>query len=165
MKTGIRPGGEEDTKAKVKAYGATTLETQHVKIKGGRVFLDFIGKKGVHQSIPIDDDYLAAFLRGRARRGAGERIFDVDSIKLLSYTSSLDGGGFKTKDFRTLIGTKTAINEIKSTDKKPSNEKEYKKMVMNVAKRVSEKLGNTPSVALKVYIHPIVWQDWKSAIS
>src|ERR1019366_2295781 len=34
MKMGVRPGSETDTGAKVKAYGATTLEGRHVVIDG-----------------------------------------------------------------------------------------------------------------------------------
>jgi DNA topoisomerase-1 len=165
MQTGIRPGGDDDTQAKVKAYGATTLEGRHVKQKGKAVYLEFIGKKGVPNSIPIEDSYMARVLLDRAKKVGGDgRLFNVDNVKLLGYSESLDGGGFKTKDFRTLLGTRTAMEQVKK-EKPPSNEKEYKKKVKLVAKYVSQKLGNTPSVALKAYIHPVVFQGWRSTIS
>lgn len=49
MSTGIRPGSESDTGAKVKAYGATTLEGRHVVTDSeGNTRLQFVGKKGVN---------------------------------------------------------------------------------------------------------------------
>ena len=115
--------------------------------------------------IPVEDKSIAKTLIERKRKaGDAGKLFNISGDKLLSYSSSLDGGGFKTKDFRTLLGTKTAFAEVQAIREKPKNEKEYKKMVMAVAKTVAQRLGNTPSVAIKSYISPVVWQDWRSAI-
>jgi len=162
METGIRPGGEEDTGAKVKAYGATTLEGRHVEAdKKGNVTLHFIGKKGVENKIPLQNPEVAKIIMERAKKaGSKGRLFNTDGITLLKYTATLGGGGFKTKDFRTLIGTKTAMALV-SNMKAPSTEKEYKKQVKEVAKTVASKLGNTPAVALKSYISPVVFSEWR----
>ena len=166
MQTGIRPGDEDDHKAKVKAYGATTLEGRHVEVKGDKVLLHFIGKKGVELKIPVEDSNIAKTLIERKKKaGDSGQIFKTDSNKLLKYTDTLDGGGFLTKDFRTLLGTKTATELVKSSKQTPKDDKEYQKMIMGVAKVVSQKLGNTPAVALKSYIHPAVFQQWRSSIS
>ena len=53
--------------------------------------------------------------------------------------------------------------DIVSKAKKPTNEKEYKKSVMEIAKQVAKKLGNTPSVALKSYIAPEAFSEWRIA--
>jgi DNA topoisomerase IB len=163
MKTGIRPGSIDDRQAKVKAYGATTLEGRHVEVsKGGKCMLHFIGKKGVENKISVDDPSIAKILAERKRKaGDSGKIFNCGNIQLLKHSSSLDGGGFKTKDFRTLLGTKTAMEYVKAQEKRPTNDKEYKKAVMAVAKKVAEKLGNTPSVALKSYINPVVFEGWR----
>lgn len=92
-----------------------------------------------------------------------EKLFNVSNKSLLDYVHTLDGGNFKTKDFRTLLGTRTAMNEMSSM-KAPTTEKEYKKAVLSVAKTVSSTLGNTPSVALKSYISPVVFAPWQSAV-
>ena len=79
-----------------------------------------------------------------------------------NYSHQLDGGGFKTKDFRTLLGTRTAMQEIVNLSPPvPKDEKEYRKKVKEVAIRVSKKLGNTPTVALQSYINPSVFAEWK----
>jgi hypothetical protein len=162
MAIGIRPGSETDTKAKVKAYGATTLEGRHVVVEDGQVYLRFTGKKGVALNLPVNDPAVAKDLQDRARQaGAGGKLYPhASGGSLLEYTHTLDGGGFKTKDFRTLLGTRTAMNQITKVPA-PKNEKEYKKRVMEVAKTVSARLGNTPVVALTSYISPSVFSGWR----
>lgn len=162
--TGIRPGSDKDTGAKKKAYGATTLLGQHVtKDDKGNVVLKFTGKKGVDLAIPVHDPEVAKSLIERASKaGSNGKLFNTDDAELRDYTHSLDGGDFKTKDFRTLKGTSTAIDTIKDMPV-PTNAKEYKKQVMAVAKIVSQKLGNTPTIALQAYIDPSVFHAWKAA--
>ena len=162
MNTGVRPGSDEDTGAAVKAYGATTLEGKHVvKTKEG-VELQFVGKKGVSLTIKVDDKDTANMLLRRAKEsGPDGKLFPATNAKvLLAYTHTMDGGGFKTKDFRTHLGTKTAMEEIAKLPK-PQNEKEYKKSVLAVAKVVSQKLGNTPTIALQAYINPSIFSQWQ----
>lgn len=165
MKTGIRPGSDKDTHAKVKAYGATTLEGRHIVEEDGKVFLRYVGKKGVNLNLPVSDPDLAKMLLQK-KKAAGDngRIFNVNAKKLSAYSHSLaNGGDFKTKDFRTHVGTTAAtmaINKIEA----PKNLKEYKKKVMEVAKQVSAKLGNTPVVALQSYIDPRVFSSWRSEV-
>ena len=166
MHTGVRPGSDIDTGAKVKAYGATTLEGRHLQVdKDNNVSLDFIGKKGVALSIPITDKTIAISLLKRAKTsGTNGKLFNVDENQLLNYTRSLDGGKFKTKDFRTFLGTKTAIDKVKEYgDKIPKSIKEYKQMVKDVAITVSKQLGNTPTIALQAYINPTVFSGWQGA--
>ena len=161
MTTGIRPGSDKDTKAKVKAYGATTLLGKHVVEVNGGVHLQFVGKKGKRLDIPVEDSRVASDLLMR-KRSAGEsgKIYSTGADKLLNYVHSQDGGGFKTKDFRTLIGTRTAVMAMTQMVG-PTTQKEYKKAVRAVARAVSEKLGNTPAVALQSYIHPAIFGIWR----
>lgn len=159
--TGIRPGSENETGGKVKAYGATTLEGRHVVVNGKDVRLKFVGKKGVNIDIPVTDSKVAKMLVDRKEiSGEGGKLFNASDSDLRTYTKKLNGGGFKPKDFRTLKGTSTALQEVKGM-KRFTNMGEYKKAVMNVAKKVSTVLGNTPSIALKSYINPFVFADIK----
>jgi DNA topoisomerase I len=162
--TGIRPGSEQDTGAEHKAYGATTLRSYHVTTNDkGDVRLKFVGKKGVHLSIPVDDPKVAAMLKERAAlAGPKGRLFNVSAGNLREYTKTLGGGDINPKDFRTLKGTKIAIQEVNKM-KDPKDEKMYKKQVMAVAKTVSKKLGNTPTIALQSYINPAVFAKWRRA--
>jgi DNA topoisomerase-1 len=160
--TGIRPGSEKDTGAEKKAYGATTLEGRHVVVDGDKVRLEFVGKKGVSLKIPVTDPQVATMLAER-KRMAGEsgKLFATSSTDVLEYSHSLDGGGFKTKDFRTLKGTQTALNAIGRNPTPAKSEKEYKMRVKEIAKEVSSVLGNTPVIALQSYINPFVFDAIK----
>lgn len=162
---GVRPGSDDDTKADVKAYGATTLEGRHVVEEGGKTHLRFIGKKGISLNLPVDDPDLGDMLRKRAAKsGSNGKLFPhVSSGSLLNYVHSLDGGGFKTKDMRTLKGTSEAHELVKKLPV-PRNMVEYKKAVRAVAIHVSKILGNTPQIALQAYISPVVFSKWSANI-
>jgi DNA topoisomerase-1 len=163
MHTGMRPGSETDTKAHEKAYGATTIEGRHVVPHEGGVALHFVGKKGVENHIPVHDSDLKNMLTFRAKSAnINGKIFpNVNEHSLLRHVKSVAGTGFKTKDFRTHLGTSHAIDVMKGMEA-PKDAKEYKRHVATVAKHVSGKLGNTPTVALQSYIHPAVFSEWRS---
>lgn len=162
MDTGIRPGSDADTKAAVKAYGATTLEGRHVVDTKEGTRLQFTGKKGVAIDIPITDLGTAKMIRDRAKAaGRNGKLFpNTDARALLDHVHAFDGGGFKTKDFRTMVANKVAMQEVAKMPK-PKSEKEYKKAVAAVARTVSDTLGNTPTVALQSYINPVVFAGWR----
>lgn len=167
MKTGIRPGGGGDTGADFEAFGATSLKGGHVRVDdAGNVSLSFVpGKsKGKEKSFPIEDPKLAKMLQRRAKKaGPDGSLFDTNPGSLRGYSKSKDGGGFKTKDHRTALGTEVAIAEIKKigTKTKFTSRSEYKRAVKQVAVKVSDTLGNTPNVALKSYIDPVVFSGWR----
>lgn len=163
MSTGIRPGSESDTGAEKQAYGATTLQGKHVVKTPDGVRLQFTGKKGVSLNIPVTDPGIAKMLLQRkVKAGDDQQLFPVDERMLIDHIRSI--GGFRTKDFRTLMGTRTAMDEVAKTPA-PTDEKSYKRQVMQVAKAVAQKLGNTPTIALQSYINPVVFAEWRMAAS
>jgi DNA topoisomerase-1 len=165
MATGIRPGSDKDTGAKVKAYGATTLLGQHVHADASGVSLKFRGKKGVMLTIPVTDPSTADMLRRRAKQaGPDGKLFpSTNDKKLQGYIKQLSGGVIHPKDFRTYLGTSTALGAIRMMPA-PQTELAYKKSVHEVAKRVAQKLGNTIAVALVSYINPVVFAEWRAGL-
>ena len=165
MQTGIRPGGEGDTGADKKAYGATTLLGRHV-VEGanGSVRLKFVGKKGVDLSIPVKDKSLASMLLERAKASdrKGEIFPNVSAHDLSAYVKQVTGGDeYKTKDFRTLLANRIAAAEIAKV-KPPTDPKTFKKKAKEVATIVAKALGNTAAIALSSYINPMVFATgWK----
>ena len=164
MHTGIRPGSDKDTLADKQAYGATTLLGKHVVQDGDNVSLQFVGKKGVSLNIPITDSHVASMVTARAQTaGPNGKLFgEVTDDSLRDYTHTLDGGKFKPKDFRTLLANKMAVDAMGKVAE-PTNLKEYKQAVKTVATAVSQKLGNTPAVALASYINPVVFSSWRGS--
>jgi DNA topoisomerase-1 len=99
-------------------------------------------------------------LKRKAAAGKEGTLFQTDAKQLRDYAYTLDGGKFKTKDFRTMVGTTTALDVVKTMEA-PSTFEKYKQAVKKVATIVSQKLGNTPTIALQSYIHPVVFAKWQ----
>jgi DNA topoisomerase I len=159
---GTRPGSDRDTKAKVRAYGATTLEARHVIEAPDGVRLQFIGKEGIAHDHLIRNPELGKMLVQRKKDAASPdaKIFATDDKKVRDFTATLDGGKFSPKDFRTSVATRMAIDHVKADPHPSKDEKEHKKRVMDVATRVSKLLGNRPAQALQSYIHPTAFNSW-----
>ena len=159
-KTAIRIGSDADFKAKEKAYGLTTLQHEHVEIVGDTIKLNFTAKEGIKASYELKDDVLAKWLKTRVdETKPGEKLFpDVSSAKLNTYLKEIAGGKkYTVKDFRTHHGTRIAREELKQYAGQELTEKQRKEIIKQVSKKVSQFLANTPSMAKKSYINPIVW--------
>jgi hypothetical protein len=70
--------------------------------------------------------------------------------------------GFEWKDFRLVLATQKAVDEIKKI-KPPKTDKELRAKVKKVAIAVAGALHTAPAVALSAYIDPRVWEEWRSA--
>ena len=167
MKTGMRPGSKKDTKSEYQSYGAVTLEGRHIiKKDDGKVVVRFVPgkKKGQTIEMPINDKKLATQLLDKsAKVKADEKIFNTSASRVRAYSKTKDGGGFKTKDHRTALGTEVAIEKIKSIPV-PKTKKAYKTRIKEVSEAVSSVLGNTPAIAFKSYIDPQVWAKWNKVV-
>lgn len=153
-RTAFRVGSERDTGADKQAYGATTLRAEHLTIKGDTLTFEFTGKKGVTIRHQITDPELATFLR--PRKAAGGQLFNTSDRTLRLFIKAHMGPSFMVKDFRTHSATHTALKLI-SKMKPVSDEKSFKRVQKAVATQVATHLGNTPAMALKAYIDPVVW--------
>jgi len=161
QRTGIRVGSTTDFKAKKKAYGLTTLNGRHVKIKGSKITLDFVAKEGIPAHYEVTDSILATFIKGRkAVAGQNGMLFpDVNAKKLNKYLKGISGGKkYTIKDFRTYIGTQEAYKELTPYIGKVLTDKEKKDLIKKVSEKVSKVLANTPAMAKKSYIDPMVWE-------
>lgn len=160
-KTGIRVGSDRETQGAKQAYGATTLQAEHVKIDGDKVHFNFTGKKGVEINQTVVDKDLARELAPRVERGG--RLFKTKDTNVRDYIKQKIGDEFKPKDYRTWHGTTTAMREVASRPA-PLNPKDYAKAQREVCRVVAAKLGNTPAVAKESYIDPSVWSKWDGAM-
>jgi DNA topoisomerase IB len=159
---GLRPGSNRDTKSKTKAYGATTLQAEHVVHAPEGVRLQFAGKEGIAQDHLIHDPQLAKMLvdRKSAAGQRGGRLFAVDDGDLRRYVASLDSGRFLPKDFRTKLANQIAIREISQCARAPATSRERQRAIKAVAEAVSRVLGNRPSQCVESYIDPALWSVW-----
>lgn len=164
--TGLRPGSDKDTSAKVQAYGASTLQGRHVVVEKevingqerDKVSLKFVGKKGVQQDHEIHDERLAKMLIQRKHQsGDNGKIFpSTNDVKL---RTALKPMGIHPKDLRTMLANVTAQEWL--SDVAPTADvKEFVKVRNAVGDAVCSKLGNQRTMSLKSYINPAVFEKW-----
>lgn len=159
----IRVGNEEYARAN-HSFGLTTLQNRHVQIHGATVMFSFRGKSGVRHTIPLKDRRLAGIL-ARCRDLPGYELFQyvdgdgslrgVDSADVNAYLRELSGEDFTAKDFRTWAGTVLAAAALREMPAGAS-EAEQKRNVAAAIVGVAARLGNTPAVCRKCYVHPEV---------
>lgn len=161
--TMMRIGNEEYARTN-KSFGLTTLRSRHVKVAGEEIAFRFRGKSGVFHTIKLEDRRLARII-ARTRELPGQDLFQyvddeghqhtVGSADVNDYLRSITGEDYTAKDFRTWSGTVLAALALQEFEKFDS-EAQAKKNIVRAIESVAEKLGNTPAICRKCYIHPAV---------
>lgn len=159
----IRVGNQEYARDN-KSFGLTTMRDRHVKIESSTIKFHFRGKSGKEHTITLKDRRLANIVK-KCRDIPGYELFQyidengqrqtIDSADVNDYLREITGQDFTAKDFRTWAGTvlaALALQEFENFD----SQTQAKKNVVQAIKAVSERLGNTPSICRKCYIHPAV---------
>lgn len=161
--TFIRVGNEEYAREN-RSYGLTTLRDKHADIRGETVSFEFRGKSGKAHTITLRDRRLAQIVRSCQALPGQEllqyiddhgRVKDIDSADVNGYLHQVVGHEFTAKDFRTWAGTILAAATLQELGHF-TNQRKAKRNVAEAVRRVSARLGNTPAVCRKSYIHPEV---------
>ena len=165
----FRPGSESYAKEN-STYGLTTLRHKHLSIEGNEITFSYVGKSGQEQEKHIVDIKLAKIIRELDDLPGYEifkyldeddTIVKVKSEDLNAYIREIMGEEFSAKDFRTWAGTliaAIALDELGAVDKR--DQKLMGKNIKEAVNRVSERLGNTPSVARSSYIDPRILENY-----
>jgi DNA topoisomerase I len=159
----IRVGNEEYARQN-QSYGLTTMRNRHVMIEGSTVTFKFRGKSGKRHAINLTDRRLAKIVQ-RCQDIPGYELFQyvdsdgarhsIDSADVNEYLREISEQDFTAKDFRTWAGTVLACMTLR--DYEPFDSiAGAKKNVVSAIRSVAERLGNTPSVCRKCYVHPAV---------
>jgi len=167
--TCIRIGHEEYARDN-HSYGLTTMRNRHVEVNGATVTFDFTGKSGVHHTIDVSNRRLALIVQ-KCLDLPGYELFQyldedgnrhsVDAADVNAYLRGITGEGFTAKDFRTWAGTVLAAMLLREFEPYET-QTQAKKNVLQAIKSVAERLGNTPTVCRKCYIHPAVLEQYYS---
>jgi DNA topoisomerase-1 len=154
----IRVGNEEYARTNG-SYGLTTFKNRHVHIQGKNLRFRFRGKSGKDHIVNLTNRRLAQLVK-RCQDLPGHDLFeyldesgtarDLSSADVNDYLREISGNDFTAKDFRTWAGSLLATEFI-SDDKHPSRGR-----LVRIVKKVAERLGNTPAVCRKSYIHPMI---------
>lgn len=161
--TMMRIGNEEYARTN-KSFGLTTLRARHVRVDGKAVQFRFRGKSGVFHDVTVEDKRLARII-GRIRELPGQDLFQyvdhdgerhaIGSADVNDYLRDISGEDYTAKDFRTWSGTVLAALALREFEKFDS-ETQARKNIVRAIESVAEKLGNTPSICRKCYVHPAV---------
>ena len=170
--THIRVGNAEYAREN-QSYGLTTMRTRHVEVSGANVTFTFQGKSRVHHTIDLHDRRLAKIIK-RCADLPGYELFQyldtdgerhtIDSSDVNGYLQEITGQHFTAKDFRTWAGSVLAhamLREFEPFD----SETQAKRNVVKAIAAVAARLGNTPSVCRKCYVHPAVLNAYLGGLS
>ncbi|MFC0587975.1 DNA topoisomerase IB [Novosphingobium aquiterrae] len=153
---GIRIGNEAYAQAN-KSFGATTLRMRHARASGNVLTLRFRAKSGKDCQMTVTDKGLARFVR-KMQDLPGQHLFQyldddgvpspVGSADVNEYLRETAGADITAKNFRTWHASALGLEILA--------EAEGKVPIKALLEHVSARLGNTPAVARRSYIHPAV---------
>jgi DNA topoisomerase-1 len=163
----IRVGNAEYARAN-HSYGLTTLRTRHATVRGSRIRFAFRGKSGLRHRIEMASPNLARVVR-RLQELPGQELFcyldaEGKSRRLRSedvnaYLRAHTGASFTAKDFRTWAGTMLAAMTLAQLPT-PASKREANRAQAAAVRAVAARLGNTPAIARRSYIHPMVFEAY-----
>ncbi len=163
----IRVGNDEYAKLN-RSFGLTTLRDRHANVRGTQVQFRFRGKAGQVHEVGLRDRRLAGIVR-RCQELPGQELFqyvdddgeprDVVSDDVNDYLREAAGDDFSAKDFRTWAGTVLAYRALRALQPDESRGGP-RSNVVEAIKDTAQRLGNTPAVARKSYVHPAVLEAY-----
>jgi DNA topoisomerase I len=159
----IRVGNDQYAREN-KSYGLTTMRDRHVDVEGATISFAFNGKAGIEHEIDLRDRRLAKVVK-RCQDLPGQHLFQyldengerqaLSSSDVNNYLKEITGQNFTAKDFRTWAGTVLAAEALAGFESFDS-ETAAKSHIVQAIESVSKKLGNTPTICRKCYVHPAV---------
>ncbi len=159
----IRIGNEEYAKSN-KSYGATTLRSRHLRRKGNRLTMRFVGKHGIVHEANITDSNLKRIVK-RCQELPGQMLFQyvngsgepqaISSTDVNDYIRDASQGDFTAKHFRTWGASVIAFDQL-------LKKSEHSRItIKTVVEPVAEALGNTVAMSRKSYVHPALLEAVK----
>ena len=164
--TMIRVGNPAYAKAN-KTFGLTTLHSRHVTVAGDELKFHFTGKSGRSWRLGVHDRRVARIVK-RCQDLPGQHLFQyldeggerrsVNSTDINAYLRAKSGRDITAKDFRTWTGTvlaATRLSELGSAT--PGARRSNLSLII---REVAARLGNTPTICRRCYIHPAIVQAY-----
>jgi DNA topoisomerase-1 len=150
----IRIGNEEYARANG-SFGLTTMRSRHVDVTGSTITFRFRGKSGKEHVVAVHDRRVARIV-ARCNDLPGEILFQyeddqphaVEASDVNDYLREVTGADFTAKDFRTWAGTVLAAEALAAADEATHA------ALTRAVKAVAARLGNTPAVCRRCYVHP-----------
>ena len=152
--------GNEAYATENKSFGATTLRNRHATVKGSKLSLQYRAKSGVMRKLTVTDRGLLRVVR-RVQDLPGQNLFQylnedgtacpATSTDVNAYIKEAMGDDFSAKHFRTWGASVIALDHVIAVCRSGGKVK-----LADLLEPVAEALGNTPTIARKSYVHPLV---------
>jgi DNA topoisomerase-1 len=160
--------GNDDYAKQNKSYGLTTLRNPHVKVEGSELRFQFKGKSGKTWRLQVRDRRVARIVKA-CQELPGQDLFQyldesgeqrsVTSADVNEYLREITGSDITAKDFRTWAGTVMAAMALRKFERFDS-QAAARKNVCAAIERVASRLGNTPTICRKCYVHPEIFSSY-----
>ncbi|WP_226660925.1 DNA topoisomerase IB [Alteriqipengyuania lutimaris] len=157
------------------SFGATTIKSHHVTVRGKTLRFRFRAKSGKHRDLELTDTHLAKIVR-QMQDLDGQDLFsfvdpaatgevavrDVTSSHVNAYLRETMGEDFSAKNFRTWHASAMAFGLLAGAKEDLT--------IKTVTETVAERLGNTPAITRKSYIHPAIFDlmdrqgEWREGL-
>ncbi len=157
----IRVGNDEYARLN-RTFGLTTMRDRHFRSEGAKLRFSFRGKAGKQHEVTLRNRRLARLVQ-RMQDLPGQELFQyldeegrpqpISSGDVNAYLREITGEDFTAKDFRTWSATVLAawaLSEFETFDSQAA----AKRNVTSAIERVASRLGNTPAICRKSYVHP-----------
>lgn len=144
----------------VQTYGLTTLLPEHVTLRGGKVYLNFLGKRSVKNSFVVTGDLATHVEKIKLTAQPPETLFEITAYEFTKFVKRHIGANFTPKDLRTMranIEAWKSFSRHKDELMEVKTKSAFNALVKQVCTDVSEKLNNTASVCKTSYIDPYLW--------
>lgn len=158
----IRVGNDEYARLN-RSFGLTTMRDRHASVRGSSIRFRFRGKSGQEHEVGLRDRRLAAVIR-RCQDLPGQELFqylddDGEAVHVRSddvneYLRGIEPD-VTAKDFRTWAGTVLAYRALRALDR-PTSDTDGRRNVVSAIRETADRLGNSPAVCRKAYVHPVV---------
>ena len=146
------------------SYGLTTLRDKHVAVNGAEMRFAFLGKSGKTWQLKMRDRRVARIVKS-CQELPGQHLFQyldesgerqsIGSSDVNAYLREATEMEVTAKDFRTWAGTVLAATALAAYE--PFDTQTLAKANLREAiEQVADRLGNTPTICRKCYIHPAI---------
>ena len=161
--TGIRIGNKQYANQNG-TFGLTTLRRKHMTFENNQVTFEYKGKSNQMRHVEIDDVQLAKLIKKSAElpgfeifryKGTDGNFHAIDSEDVNDYIRTNMGENFSSKDFRTWVASRLAV-ELYPYAIEAIGKTKKSKFSNTLIRMVAEELGNTPTVCRSYYVHPAI---------
>jgi len=144
--------------AKEGHFGVTTWQVKHIKFKGNKATIKYVGKSGVDQKKEVTDTKIVSALKAVCKdKGQKACLVDAKASDVNEYLKPFDISAKDIRGFHANTEMKAQLKKVRS-GKLPTDKKEKEKLLKEEFKKALEEtakaVGHEPSTLKSQYLVP-----------